>query len=430
MSKISRSIVVAIFVALIAFLGVSDIVYINKYGVEANTGSNWLKLLYVVLIIVLVSLYTYVREKLSKLKLQKTIANAYKYVYITLVMIAATFFKIYNVLETYPKRTLLLYFILIYLIGLFTQKIIFNVSKSEVLSVLSMFVVFTMPNAVVDKTIDLNSKFISLLMITSIFVLQILLDELKQLNLKNRKYLVQAIIELKQLNLKNRKYLVQAIILGVLVGISTLVGINYLVWYAVALVSLFITSNLDSTSLNLSNRQNKTIKKRKNNYFIYKIERIKISKLFISLAIIFVISVVIYFGGRGIVRVLANHGNGVCQNIVNDLTVGVHTQKGFNIASLKDVVRDFSSMSTRYYMFCYVYIIFMEILSVVLHRKYDTKSTVIKLLFILIIGSATMFKLNVVYFQPLLTILLNIICIVDTTNIYYNREERIKMIEA
>ena len=412
MSKISRSIVVAIFVALIAFLGVSDIVYINKYGVEANTGSNWLKLLYVVLIIVLVSLYTYVREKLSKLKLQKTIANAYKYVYITLVMIAATFFKIYNVLETYPKRTLLLYFILIYLIGLFTQKIIFNVSKSEVLSVLSMFVVFTMPNAVVDKTIDLNSKFISLLMITSIFVLQILLDELKQLNLKNRKYLVQAII------------------LGVLVGISTLVGINYLVWYAVALVSLFITSNLDSTSLNLSNRQNKTIKKRKNNYFIYKIERIKISKLFISLAIIFVISVVIYFGGRGIVRVLANHGNGVCQNIVNDLTVGVHTQKGFNIASLKDVVRDFSSMSTRYYMFCYVYIIFMEILSVVLHRKYDTKSTVIKLLFILIIGSATMFKLNVVYYQTLLKILLNIICIVDTTNIYYNREERIKMIEA
>ena len=409
MSKISRSIVVAIFVALIAFLGISDIVYINKYGVEANTGSNWLKLLYVVLIIVLVSLYTYVREKLSKLKLQKTIANAYKYVYITLVMIAATFFKIYNVLDTYPKRTLILYFVLIYLIGLFTQKIIFNVSKSEVLSVLSMFVVFTLPNAISDKTIDLNAKFISLLMITSIFVLQILLDELKQLNLKNRKYLVQAII---------------------LVGLSTLVGVNYLVWYAVALVSLFITSNLDSTSLNLSNRQNKTIKKRKNNYFIYKIERIKISKLLISLAIIFAISLVIYFGGRGIIRVLANHGNGVCQNIVNDLTVGIHTQKSFSVSSLKDVVRDFSSMSTRYYMFCYVYIILMEILSVVLHRKYDTKSTVIKLIFILLIGLATMFRLNIVYFQPVLTMLLNIICIVNTTNIYYNREERIKMIEA
>ena len=224
--------------------------------------------------------------------------------------------------------------------------------------------------------------------------------------------------------------MVQAIILGVLVGLSTLVGVNYLVWYAVALVSLFITSNLDSTSLNLSNRQNKTIKKRKNNYFIYKIERIKISKLLISLAIIFAISLVIYFGGRGIIRVLANHGNGVCQNIVNDLTVGIHTQKSFSVSSLKDVVRDFSSMSTRYYMFCYVYIILMEILSVVLHRKYDTKSTVIKLIFILLIGLATMFRLNIVYFQPVLTMLLNIICIVNTTNIYYNREERIKMIEA
>ena len=72
----------------------------------------------------------------------------------------------------------------------------------------------------------------------------------------------------------------------------------------------------------------------------------------------------------------------------------------------------------------------MEVLSVILHRKYDTKSTVIKLMFILLIGLATMFKLNIVYFQPVLTMLLNIICIVNTTNIYYNREERIKMIEA
>ena len=67
MSKISRSIVVAIFVALIVFLGITDIVYINKDGVNTQTISNWFKLLYVVLVIVLVSLYTYVREKISRL---------------------------------------------------------------------------------------------------------------------------------------------------------------------------------------------------------------------------------------------------------------------------------------------------------------------------------------------------------------------------
>lgn len=412
MSKISRSIVVAIFVALIVFLGISDIAYINKDGVDTQTISNWLKLLYVVLVIVLVSLYTYVREKISKLKLQKSIAIVYKYIYITLVMLAATFFKVYKVMDIYPNGTLILYFILIYLTGIFTQRIIFNVSKSDVLSVLSMFVVFTLPSAVGDKTIDLNSKFITLTMMTSIYVLQILLDELKQLNLKNRKYLVQALI------------------LSVSIGLSTLVGINYLVWIGVAIVSLFITSNLDSTSLNLSNRQNKTIKKKKNNYFIYKIERIKISKLFISLAIIIIISGGIYLIGRGAVRGLANHNNGVCQNIVNDLTVGIHAEREFSIKGLWHQASNFSSMSTRFYMFCYVYIAFMEILSIILHRKYDTKSTVIKLLFVLLFVLVSVFNLNIVYFQPVLTLLLVVICIVNTTNIYYNREERIKMIEA
>ena len=127
MSKISRSIVVAIFVALIVFLGITDIVYINKDGVNTQTISNWFKLLYVVLVIVLVSLYTYVREKISRLKLQKSIAVVYKYIYITLVMLASTFFKIYGVMDTYPTGTLILYFILIYLTGIFTQKIIHQI---------------------------------------------------------------------------------------------------------------------------------------------------------------------------------------------------------------------------------------------------------------------------------------------------------------
>ena len=87
-------------------------------------------------------------------------------------------------------------------------------------------------------------------------------------------------------------------------------------------------------------------------------------------------------------------------------------------------------MSTKFYITCYVYILAMEILSLALHRKYDTKSTVIKLSFILLYAVITIFKLNIIYYQPVLTLLLVIIGIVNTTNIYYNREERIKMIEA
>lgn len=412
MSKISRSLVVAIFVALILFLGVSDFIYINRAEPSVESISNWIKIGYVLLIIVLVSLYTYVREKLSRLKLQKPISILYRYIYITLVMIATTFFKIYKVMDLYPNRSLILYFVLTYLIGIIVQRIIFNVSKSDVLSVLGMFVIFTLPNVIDDKTINLNSKFITLSMLLSIYVLQILLDELKQLNIKNRKYIVQAVI------------------LGFCVGLSTIFGVNYLIWEIIAIVSIFITSNLDSTSLNLSNRQNKTIKRKKNNYFIYKIERIKISKLIVSLCIIIFISSIIYFSGRMIIRKLAYNQNGVCENIVNDLTVGIHTDIDKSFTNIKAQAYKFSSMSTKFYIFCYIYIIAMEILSVLLHRKYDTKSTVIKLSFVLLYTIITIFKLNIVYYQPVLTALLVIICIVNTTNIYYNREERVKMIEA
>lgn len=412
MSKISRSIIVAIFVALILFLGVSDFIYINNVEKTVNSINGWVKFGYIILVIVLVSLYTYVREKISRLKLQKTISLIYRYIYITLVMLATTFFKIYKVMEIYPKRSLVLYFVLTYLIGICIQRIIFNVSKSDVLSVLGMFISFTLPVVIDDKTIDLNSKVIVFIMLMSIYVLQILLDELKQLNIKNKKYIIQAVI------------------LGVLIGVSTIVGINYLIWVVIGVISLFITSNLDSTSLNLSNRQNKTIKRKKNNYFIYKIERIKISKLLISLCIIVVISTVIYFSGREVVRYFAMNGNGVCQNIVNDLTVGIHTDTDTSFENLKLQAYAFSSMSTKFYIVCYFYIIAMEILALVLKRKYDTKSTVIKLSFILLFGIIAIFKLNIVYYQPILTLLLVIICIVNTTNIYYNREERIKMIEA
>ena len=412
MSKISRSIVVAIFTALILFLTVMDIVYINQNKDVIESTSGLIKFGYFILIFVLVSTYTYVREKLSRLKLQKSVSSLYKYTYITLVMLAATFFKVYKDIDMYPTKTLLLYFALTYMIGLFTQKIIFNVSKSDVLSVLGMFVAFTFPNVIEDKTINLNSKLIALTLLVSIYVMQKLIDELKQLNIKNKKYIRQAVV------------------LGFCIGFSTLCGINYLIWEIVALVSLFITSNLDSTSLNLSGKQKNTIKRRKNNYFIYKVERIKISKLIVSLVIVATIASSIYFGGRIIVHKLANTGNAVSFNIVNYLTVGIHTQLDLSFSNIKNQIFYFSSMSTRFYMLAYLYILFMEFLSLLLHRKYDTKSTLLKAIFILLVCLVIVFRVDMLYYQPILNLLLVIICIVNTTNIYYNREERIKMIEA
>ena len=410
-SKISRSLIVAIFVVLVSFLGIIDIIYIRNNSDLPGPG-GLVKFGYAMLVIILTSLYTYVREKLSKLKLERRISTLYKYTYIVLIMLATTSFKIYNVMNQYPKKTLLLYFVLSYLIGFFSQRIIFNICKSEVLSVFGMFVAFTLPNVVDDRIINLNSKFITLLVLVSIYVIQTLIDELKQLNIRNKKYIKQALA------------------LGVCIGCSCLVGVSYLVWIAVALLSLFITSNLDSTSLNLSNRPNSTIKRKKNNYFIYKIERIKISKLIISIIIVSIMSVAIYTGGKIVLHSLVERQNAVSTNITNDLLIGIHSSPSINFNTLKEASYSLVGLSTKFYMLCIIYILIMEVLALILKRKYDTKSTVIKMVFIGIFALMTVYKLNVLYYQPLLTLLLVIICIINTTNIYYNREERIKMIEA
>ena len=410
-SKISRSLVVALFAVLILFLGIMDVAYIRQ-NQDLNGPGGLVKFGYLVLVFMLTMLYTYVREKLSRLKLGKNLSTLYKYTYVVLVMFATTFFKVYSTIGDYPKMTLLLYFVLSYLVGFFTQRIIFNISKSDVLSVFGMFVAFTLPNVIDDRIMNLNSKFITVLVLVSIYVMQTLIDELKQLNIKNRKYIKQALV------------------LGTCVGLSTLFGISYLIWIGIAVLSIFITSNLDSTSLNLSNRPNSTIKRKKNNYFIYKIERIKISKLFVSIAIVAVMTTIIYTGGKTLLHTFAEKQNAISTNITSNLLIGIHSNPSINFSNLKNTSYSLVGLSTRFYMLCIAYILIMEILAIILKRKYDTKSTIIKMMFLGLFILVTLFKINVLYYQPIFTMLLVIICIVNTTNIYYNREERIKMIEA
>ena len=90
----------------------------------------------------------------------------------------------------------------------------------------------------------------------------------------------------------------------------------------------------------------------------------------------------------------------------------------------------FLQNSRTYYLVILVYIVFIEVLAIVLRRRYDTKSTVMKVLFILFYLSISLFKLDISNYQTILTVFLILIAIVNTSNIYLNREERIKMLVA
>ena len=53
-----------------------------------------------------------------------------------------------------------------------------------------------------------------------------------------------------------------------------------------------------------------------------------------------------------------------------------------------------------------------------------------KFIFLMIFSTMVVFKVNINFYQPILTVLLIMIAIVNTSNIYLNREERIKLLVA
>lgn len=398
LSKISRSIVVVIFAIMIIFFSFFDIKIMNSGMEVTNTvTSNIAKLIYPIVLISLVLIYMYIKEKLYRLKVKRKIAFIYRYIYITIVIIATSICVIYKDIVNFSKISLLLYIVLSILTSFIVKRIIFNVSKSDMLSVLGMFANSMLLNVITERSVLFNSIIIELFVLVVIYIIQKLLDELKQRGIKTKKYIRLAII------------------LGILISLSSIFGVNVKVWGIVAIISIFITTNLDNTHLNFPNKNKKDS--------VFKIERINISKLLISLCITSIIVFLLYKLGIYLLNRIDNIA--IIENVKN---IKFYSDYDFSFSNFKNHVISFVSLSKMYYIILFIYILFMEILAIALRRRYDTKSTIIKLVFITLFSFTAILHVNIYYYQPLFSILLVLIAIVNTTNIYYNREERIKLL--
>lgn len=405
LSKIARSIVVALFVVMIIFFSFININVMNS-SVEVTNAvtSNIAKLSYAVILIVLVLIYMYIKEKLYRLKVKRKISFIYRYIYITLVIVTSSVLVIYKCINNFSKISLLIYIITSIFTGFIVKRIIFNVSKSDMLSVLGMFSYSMLLNVITDKSIMFNSMFLELTVLLTIYVIQKLIDELKQRGIKTKRYIKLAVI------------------LGILVAFSSIFGTDIYIWGITAILSLFITSNLDNTHFTFPKKFVGSIDKNKKDG-ILRIERINVSKLMISLIIATLIAALIFNVFKFILYRIDNIQ--IIENI-KYIKDNVNYDKSFG--NFKNYVINFVSLSKTYYMVLFVYILFMELLALVLKRRYDTKSTIIKLIFMLLFVSMSALHIDIYYYQPLFSILLVLIAIVNTTNIYYNREERIKLL--
>lgn len=417
-SRISRSIVVAIFMIFIVFFCYFDISAILNKSSDTIIVSNLIKISYAVLLIILVLMYLYIKTKLYKMKVKRKITFIYRYIYLSLVVSVITFLMI---TKTLPDISNIAKFISI-LIVLFTafaiKKIIFNVSKSDTLSVLGMFGFSMIFNVIKDKSIYLDSILITFSVVSVILLMQLIIDELKQRGIKNKKYLILSVC------------------LGIFMGITCLLGINIIVYILISIIFVFITSNLDSTHLNFPKKIMNSITQ-KNRERLYKIERININKLiYVVVTYLFLTIVVFYVGKFALSKISNKVDSQVLINIEQNIKNNELSKENINLnikhfsSNFVKNVKELVNYSKTYYLIMFVYIILVEILAFMLKRRYDTKSTSMKIYLMLIFISISMFNINIIYFQPIITTFLILIAIVNTTNIYLNREERVKMLVA
>lgn len=406
-SKISRSLVVVLFVALIIFMGYEDVILLLNNSNNSTT-LNILKVVYIIVTAVLVALYVYIKDKLYRMKIKRNISLIYRYIYISFIVIVMSIISIYKYLYLINNLTLGIYVLLKFIIGIILKKIIFNVSKSDILSVLGLFGFAMLPCVYSDINILFTNLINTLVVFIAILIIQKLIDELKQRGIKNKKYLILSLL------------------LGIFIGFTIILGISAYLWILIALMSLILTVNLDKTHLDFP-KKIITFANQKIKDILYKVERININKLVFSIVVITIVACTVSFIGRTLVLNI----DFLKENAVFNLNTGI---SNFNISNaiynFVNNTKILLSTSRTYYLLILAYIVFIEVLAVVLHRRYDTKSTIMKLFFILLYISISIFGLNITNYQTILTVLLILISIVNTSNIYLNREERIKMLVA
>ena len=409
-SKISRSLIVVIFIAFIIFLSFIDIS--GFFKPKDASSSVFIKIGYGMCLVALVAIYVYIKDKLYKLHVKRNLSFVYRYIYIVFVLIGAFILSSRKLLTSFSDNKMLLSLLLTLSTCFIIKKIIFNVSKSDILSVLAMFSYALIPTISQNVNSYILSTIFTTVFFGAILVFQLLIDELKQKGIKTKKYIIESSI------------------LGLLMGISTIFGVNIFVWLCVLVITFFITYNLDRTHINFPKKFMASLTQAKRES-LYKIERININKLIVAFFITSIVLVTIYLFFNFVITDLFS------QNILEFITNQIGKSNSISNMSLSSLKTSSINITTKFincapilYMCLFIYILFMEILAICLRRRYDTKSTLMKTILLFLYASIVIFNMNIYYFQPVITILLILIAIVNTSNIYLNREERIKMLVA
>lgn len=417
-SRIIRSIIVVISMAcLICVLGVC---IDNSMKVSSSFSFKY-KMIYVLMLIFSIAFYALLKKKLNNVNCKKSVEYSYRYIYLVMLVLITRFLAVLlykdvnsgelvepsfanglgsylvfalSKLTVYPiYAVIIVNTVITFMSAICIKRMVFNVTTNEILSAIATIGYIFIPQAIVNTTNYCKYSFNTLFVLFGTYMLFKIIDEVKQHKLKNKKYLKLTVI------------------MGISIMLDILFGGRFEYWCIILLASLIISNNVGYVRVNNKREFVEKFNNVHTRKLIYKMETIAINKLIIVCVILLVFMLV---------------GTLVYTFVFNQELFGIYDNISLNglFANLQNGIKT----SKNYYISLISLIILLEVIGMILRRKKDTKTTLIKLattVIILIMSlSKGLYISNVVDSFLVLCLILNI------GNIYYNRDEKIKLLKA
>ena len=222
-------------------------------------------------------------------------------------------------------------------------------------------------------------------------------------------YIILNIIDLvKQYKLKTKKYIYMSLVLGAVAGIDIILGGSWVFWSLLVIILTTAATYIDIAHISfgekIKTKVSFNIKK-----LLYKIEQTNFSKLINTALIVLAVT-------------------GVVAVILSLTTSSTNYSFTTNISELANRTIEALNTSRNYYIVLIVLIVLLEIIGVILKRNLDIKMVAVKILNILVIISMLLSK-NITYTATIFDVTLILLLVSNMCNIYYNREEKIKLLK-
>ncbi len=388
----------------------------NSITVKSDLGFG-IKLVYMLILISSISMYMWLKKRLNKKVTSTKIMVLYRYMYLAVLTLVTRIgmvfvftkrnveiippsfgqglgsylFKLVNlVIGNTIYTNVIINTTITYIVVVLIKKILENITKSDFLSATATILYIFLPQSLYF-VIEYNRYNYNLLFVLIGF------------------YIILNIIDLvKQYKLKTKKYLYMSLVLGGIASIDIILGGSWMFWMLFVATLTAAATYIDIAHISfgekIKSKVSFNIKK-----ILYKIEQTNFSKLINTALIVLALT-------------------GVVTIIVSLTTSSTNFAFTTNISELVNRTIEALNTSRNYYIVLIVLIVLLEIIGVILKRNLDIKMVAVKILNILVIISMMLSK-NVTYTATIFDVTLILLLVSNMCNIYYNREEKIKLLK-